>query len=622
MPLDELHAGAVAGIVDRVVTRYRHDPTCIVQILREVQEACDWIPPEAIDRMQTTLGVPRTKIEGVAGFYSFFHTQPRGKYRVLFSDNITDRMLGSKALMDRLCNNLWIERGKVSEDGLVSVGQTACTGMCDQGPALLVNNYAVAGLTAARISNFRPWEAVEWFTNAAHRILLSEFTNGLPFLPQGLSSYVPGLGIHGAVVETNGNRRYLTNYSYDARVHRAMQVAANIYDGANNRFLGQGAEQINPPSVFRPIVYEDSRSPGILRLHGYQEILGGTPAFLTNRPWVTLDQATNLLDLSRPEENKTSRDAFNVFGIPWVVGAKKGLPNFNQALWQTVIQPTRRLVIRRPNRSSKISASELPFSGANGSGFRTEYQYLINVTNLVGLEAWNSYSKEFSRNVTVFANNMLEFSLRDETGGVLNRDPLVQRTEFLSFEMVTNRWAAREYVAPGVGSAQSFQRSPGFIQRPNNIGNAAVAVPGGIAISSSFIYDPARHLALPPSRTNEGWVVVSQGNRDLLAPVLSVYVTNSLIFSITDRASGRLLDFVTLLNTNLEILEVQRLHTLVQESVAVGVIKGHWRVKRTSIEVRATAANLFTFAAGKIQSYTVLNNTAAFLEALSTSQSV
>ena len=57
MPLDELHAGAVAGIVDRVVTRYRRDPTCIVQILREVQEACDWIPPEAIDRMQTTLGL-------------------------------------------------------------------------------------------------------------------------------------------------------------------------------------------------------------------------------------------------------------------------------------------------------------------------------------------------------------------------------------------------------------------------------------------------------------------------------------------------------------------------------------------------------------------------------------
>jgi [NiFe] hydrogenase diaphorase moiety large subunit len=146
-----MHVEAVAGVVDRVVARHRRDPSNMVQILREIQEACDWISPEAIDRLQATLGVPRTKIEGVAGFYAFFYTAPHGRYRMLFSDNITDRMLGSKALIDRLCNNLWVERGKVSEDGLVSIGQTACTGMCDQGPAMLVNNYAIAGLSAERI---------------------------------------------------------------------------------------------------------------------------------------------------------------------------------------------------------------------------------------------------------------------------------------------------------------------------------------------------------------------------------------------------------------------------------------------------------------------------------------
>ncbi len=151
MGLNDMHAEAVAGIVDRVVARYRRDPTCMLQILREVQEACDWIPPEAIDRLQATLGVPRTKIEGVAGFYAFLDLQPRGRYRVLFSDNITDRMQGSKALMDRLCHSLWIERGKVSEDGLVSVAQTACTGMCDQGPALLVNGLAIPALSEQRI---------------------------------------------------------------------------------------------------------------------------------------------------------------------------------------------------------------------------------------------------------------------------------------------------------------------------------------------------------------------------------------------------------------------------------------------------------------------------------------
>ncbi len=146
-----MHAEAVAGIVDRVLARWRRDPTCMVQMLREVQEALDWIPPEAIDRMQASLAVPRTKIEGVAGFYAFFYLQPRGRYRILFSDNITDRMLGSEALLQQLCSNLWIEPGKVSEDGLVSVDRTSCTGLCDQGPAMLVNNRAISRLTAARI---------------------------------------------------------------------------------------------------------------------------------------------------------------------------------------------------------------------------------------------------------------------------------------------------------------------------------------------------------------------------------------------------------------------------------------------------------------------------------------
>ena len=151
MAINELHAEAVAGVVDRVVARYKRDATCMVQILREIQEACDWISPEAIDRLQSTLGVPRTKIEGVAGFYSFFYLQPRGKYRVLFSDNVTDRMGGNRDLRDRLCNALWVEPGKVSEDGLVSVAMTSCTGLCDQGPGLLVNNYAIGQLTEERI---------------------------------------------------------------------------------------------------------------------------------------------------------------------------------------------------------------------------------------------------------------------------------------------------------------------------------------------------------------------------------------------------------------------------------------------------------------------------------------
>ena len=141
----------VAKAVDAAVAHYRGDAHYILQMLREIQEACDWISPEAIDRLQEALRLPRTKIEGVAGFYAFLYTRPRGRYRVLFSDNITDRMLGNVELLDYMCAQLWVERGKTSEDGLVSIDTASCTGMCDQGPALLVNNYAITRMTRARV---------------------------------------------------------------------------------------------------------------------------------------------------------------------------------------------------------------------------------------------------------------------------------------------------------------------------------------------------------------------------------------------------------------------------------------------------------------------------------------
>lgn len=135
-----------------ILQRYQYSPNNLLQILIAVQEKWRHIPAEVIDVLCVELDVPRAKIEGVASFYSFLHLQPCGEYRVLFSDNITDRMLGNQDLLDSLCRQLWVEADKVSEDGLVSVATTSCTGMCDQGPALLVNNRAVNRLTEQRIT--------------------------------------------------------------------------------------------------------------------------------------------------------------------------------------------------------------------------------------------------------------------------------------------------------------------------------------------------------------------------------------------------------------------------------------------------------------------------------------
>ncbi len=148
---DGIDMSAIGDTVARAFERHGSNPTHLLQILREIQEETDWISPELAREVATGLGIPITKVQSVVQFYSFLYDRPRGRYRILFSDNVTDRMLGNSALIEHMLKRLKLRRGHTSADGAVSVDTTSCTGMCDQGPALLINNRAVTRLTPRRI---------------------------------------------------------------------------------------------------------------------------------------------------------------------------------------------------------------------------------------------------------------------------------------------------------------------------------------------------------------------------------------------------------------------------------------------------------------------------------------
>jgi [NiFe] hydrogenase diaphorase moiety large subunit len=127
------------------------DSTELLQYLCEIQYRYSCIPPRAIELLSARLELPPAHITGVIDYYSFLHTTPRGEFDVMFSDSITDHMLGSRALLQQLCERLGVGKGIPRGDGRVTIDTTSCTGICDQGPAMLVNGWTVAGLDAVRI---------------------------------------------------------------------------------------------------------------------------------------------------------------------------------------------------------------------------------------------------------------------------------------------------------------------------------------------------------------------------------------------------------------------------------------------------------------------------------------
>ncbi len=142
-------------VLDDLIAAHGPWPESLLQILRALQERLGHIPPDLLADLAQRLGVPLARARGVVGFYAFLTEKPWGRYRVLFSDNITDRMQGNQDLFAYFCERLWLERGHVSEDGLVSVDYTSCTGLCDQGPGLLINGRAIGHLDRARLDMIR-----------------------------------------------------------------------------------------------------------------------------------------------------------------------------------------------------------------------------------------------------------------------------------------------------------------------------------------------------------------------------------------------------------------------------------------------------------------------------------
>ena len=137
--------------LNQILATFGTDPQALLQILIRVQHAYHCVPEEAVHFLSERLEVPLVRVQGLISFYSFLSSTDQGDVVIHLSDNITDQMLDSRELASHLCGELGVKMGETRADGRVSVHFTSCTGMCDQGPAALVNYLPVTRLDRPRM---------------------------------------------------------------------------------------------------------------------------------------------------------------------------------------------------------------------------------------------------------------------------------------------------------------------------------------------------------------------------------------------------------------------------------------------------------------------------------------
>ncbi len=123
----------------------------LIPILQDVQERFGYVPKDAITRIGEFLGLPSSKIYGVATFYNQFKFSPPGRYHIMVCRGTACHVKGSALILDALLRELRIGAGQTTRDGLFSIEVVACIGACGLAPVISVNGEFHAKLSAKDI---------------------------------------------------------------------------------------------------------------------------------------------------------------------------------------------------------------------------------------------------------------------------------------------------------------------------------------------------------------------------------------------------------------------------------------------------------------------------------------
>jgi len=137
--------------VKRICADCGDDRHRMMDIACAVQDRFGCVSGEAMETIAREVGVHRVEVESMVSFYSFLSTKPMGHVVIRLCDDIIDEMKGSERVAEALEKELGIKFGETTPDGKLSLEYTPCIGMCDQAPAMLVNEVVVTSLSPDRI---------------------------------------------------------------------------------------------------------------------------------------------------------------------------------------------------------------------------------------------------------------------------------------------------------------------------------------------------------------------------------------------------------------------------------------------------------------------------------------
>lgn len=145
-------ATANDSAMQEILDHYPHaGRDALIPILQEIQDRFGYLSRETIRQVGAHLGLPVSKIYGVATFYNQFRFQALGKYHVQVCRGTACHVKGSAGVLEDIKQILKLQPGQTTRDGLFSLEVVACIGACGLAPVIKVNEEFHADMTTSKL---------------------------------------------------------------------------------------------------------------------------------------------------------------------------------------------------------------------------------------------------------------------------------------------------------------------------------------------------------------------------------------------------------------------------------------------------------------------------------------
>jgi NADH-quinone oxidoreductase subunit E len=122
--------------VKQILAKYPPEQkrSAVMPLLYLAQREEGYVTKAAMHDIAKLLDITETEVASIVGFYTLYHDEKAGKYRMQVCTDLPCVLRGADKFLESLCGNLGVKVGETTADGFVTIEAVMCLAACDKAP--------------------------------------------------------------------------------------------------------------------------------------------------------------------------------------------------------------------------------------------------------------------------------------------------------------------------------------------------------------------------------------------------------------------------------------------------------------------------------------------------------